>query len=150
MPLISALPRTMATAFWWRIMAWQRLRFFGWVDLLCVFILWLCATPRECHYETFNYCWFFLFFGRTPWYISREPYTASGLIACSQHDISFKGKPEIWELSILSRLQTSKFSMTSFYVTSFICSSVHATLTICSMTSALVRSMLAFEQVHLS
>ena len=29
-----------------------------------------------------------------------------------------------------SLLQTSKFSMTSFYVTSFICSSVRATLTI--------------------
>ena len=55
----------------------------------------------------------------------------------------------------LSRLQTSKFSMTSFYVTSFICSSVRATLTIFKiyMTSALVQklaSMLAFEQVHLS
>jgi hypothetical protein len=52
--------------------------------------------------------------------------------------------------SLLSRLQTSKVSMTSFYVTSFICSSVPATLTSFSMTSALVRSMLAFEQVHLS
>ncbi len=37
----------------------------------------------------------------------------------------------------LSLLQTSKFSMTSFYVTSFICSSVRATLTIFLMTSAL-------------
>ncbi len=33
----------------------------------------------------------------------------------------------------LSLLQTSKFSRTSFYVTSFICSSVRATLTIFSM-----------------
>ena len=41
----------------------------------------------------------------------------------------------------LSRLQTSKFSMTSFYVTSFICSSVRATLTIFSMTSALVQKL---------
>jgi hypothetical protein len=50
-----------------------------------------------------------------------------------------------------SQLQTSKFSMTSFYVTSFICSSVRATSTIFSMTNALVQaSMLAFEQVHLS
>jgi hypothetical protein len=39
-------------------------------------------------------------------------------------------------LQLLSRLQTSKFSMTSFYVTSFICSSVRATLTIFSMTSS--------------
>ena len=52
----------------------------------------------------------------------------------------------------LSLLQTSKFSMTSFYVTSFICSSVRATLTIFSMTNAPCSkaSMLAFEQVHLS
>jgi hypothetical protein len=40
MLLISTLARTMASAFWWRIMAWQRLRFLGWVDLLCVFVLW--------------------------------------------------------------------------------------------------------------
>ena len=41
----------------------------------------------------------------------------------------------------LSRLQTSKFSMTSFYVTSFICSSVRATLTFFSRTSALVQKL---------
>jgi hypothetical protein len=39
MPLVSALARNMASAFWWRIsanrgVAWRRLRFFGWVDLL--------------------------------------------------------------------------------------------------------------------
>ena len=39
--------------------------------------------------------------------------------------------------------------MTSFYVTSFICSSVRATLTFFSMASALAQK-LAFEQVHLS
>ncbi len=41
----------------------------------------------------------------------------------------------------LSLLQTSKFSMTSFYVTSFICLSVRATLTIFSMTSALAQKL---------
>ena len=41
----------------------------------------------------------------------------------------------------LSLLQTSKFSMTSFYVTSFICSSVRATLTIFSMISALAQKL---------
>ncbi len=40
-----------------------------------------------------------------------------------------------------SLLQTSKFSMASFYVTSFICSSVRATLTIFSMTSALAQKL---------
>ncbi len=41
----------------------------------------------------------------------------------------------------LSRVQTSKFSMISFYVTSFICSSVRATLTFFSRTSALVQKL---------
>ena len=41
----------------------------------------------------------------------------------------------------LSQLQTSKFSMTSFYVTTFICSSVRATLTIFSMASALAQKL---------
>ncbi len=41
----------------------------------------------------------------------------------------------------LSLLQTSKLSMTSFYLTSFICSSVRATLTIFSMTSALAQKL---------
>jgi hypothetical protein len=40
-------------------------------------------------------------------------------------------------------LTPSKFSMTSFYVTSFICSSVRATLIIFSMTSALIVQKLA-------
>ena len=40
-------------------------------------------------------------------------------------------------------LKPSKFSMTSFYVTSFICSSVRATLIIFSMTSALIVQKLA-------
>ena len=44
-----------------------------------------------------------------------------------------------------SLLQTSKFSMTSFYVTSFICSSVRATLTIFSMTSALVQNLSKYK-----
>jgi hypothetical protein len=30
----------MASAFWWQIVTCQRLHFFDWVDLLCVFILW--------------------------------------------------------------------------------------------------------------
>ena len=47
-------------------------------------------------------------------------------------------------LSGLSRLQTSKFSMTSFYVTSFICSSVRTTLTIFSMTSALAQKLACY------
>ncbi len=38
-------------------------------------------------------------------------------------------------------VQTSKFSMTSFCVTSFICSSVRATLTIFSMASALAQKL---------
>ena len=50
----------------------------------------------------------------------------------------------------LSLLQTSEFFMTSFYVTSFICSTVRATLTIFSMTSALAQKNFFFEQVHLS
>ena len=41
----------------------------------------------------------------------------------------------------LSRLQTSKFSMISFHITSFICSSARATLTFFSMTSAFVQKL---------
>ena len=45
------------------------------------------------------------------------------------------------ERTLYSPLQTSKFSMTIFYVASFICSSVRATLPIFFMTSALVEKL---------
>ena len=48
----------------------------------------------------------------------------------------------------LSRLQTSKFSMTSFYVTSFICSSLHATLTIRTTEITIVSVVLYVIKNH--